>query len=137
MLKHWIAAIIVVLAACAPARAIDSDGDYLTRGVGIELCASFNSARATHRDVEFTAWVAGYLSSFDRWTSDVFDIEGNSGFDGAMHWLDDYCRIHPRTPFSIASENLVAFLYPTRTRSSSTAAAPPPAPGAGSSRAPR
>jgi hypothetical protein len=136
MVKRWIAAFIV-LAACRPAWAIDNEGNYLTRGVGIELCSSYNSARATHRDAEFTAWLAGYLSGFDRWTSDVFDIEGNSGFDGAMHWLDYYCQVNPRTPFSIATENLVAFLYPARTRSSSTAALPPPVPGAGSSRAPQ
>ena len=63
------------------------------------------------------ALLAGYLTGFDRWTSDVYDIEGPTGFDGAMRWLDYYCQVHPQMPFTLAAEGLVAFLYPARDRS--------------------
>lgn len=134
MVKRWVAALIVI-AACTPAWAIDAEGDYVTRGIGNELCAAFNSARDTHRDAEFTAWLAGYLSGFDRWTSDVYDIEGPTGFDGAMRWLDYYCHVHPQMPFSLAAEGLIAFLYPARARRAPAASVP--GSGAGSSRPPQ
>jgi len=119
---RWAAALIV-LGVSIPAWAIDTEGNYITRGIGTEVCSSYNSARDEHRDTEFTGWLAGYLSGFNRWTSGVYDIEGTGGFEGARQWLDYYCHVHPQLPFSLAVEALVAFLYPSRAQNA-------PAPGA-------
>ncbi len=126
MVKQWIAAVLILLAAALPARALDGAGNYFVRGVGNELCASYSLARDSHRDGPFAAWLAGYLSGFDRWTADVYDIEGATGFEGSLRWLDYYCHVHPQLTFSSAAASLVADLYPTRARSARTAGGVPP-----------
>ena len=130
---------VLILAALLlwslPARAIDSDGAYFVRGVGNELCAAYSIARDRHADSEYQAWLAGYVSAFNRWTADVWDIEPSGDFAASLRWTDLYCSVHPSATFGVAVENLTAFLYPTRQRNSRTAAMPRGS--AGSSQPPR
>jgi hypothetical protein len=126
MVKRSVSAILVLLACALPAWALDGAGNYFVRGVGNELCAAYSIARDRLRDEPFAAWLAGYLSGFDRWTADVYDIEGATGFEGSLHWLDYYCRQHPQLPFSTAAESLVADLYANRARGTRTAGASAP-----------
>jgi hypothetical protein len=125
--------VLMLALAATPAWALDGDGNYFVRGAGNELCAAYLDARSTHRDNEFQAWLAGYITSFNRWTADVWRIE-DGDFPASLNWVDYYCRVHPSQTFDVAAENLIAFLYPNRLRSARAAAAPP---FAGSSTPPR
>jgi hypothetical protein len=118
-----------------PAKAIDDEGAYFVRGAGNEPCAAYSIARSTHKDAEYQAWLAGYVSAFNRWTADVWDIEASGDFAASLRWTDLYCSVHPSATFSGAVENLTAFLYPTRQRSARTTTLPRGS--AGSSQPPR
>lgn len=122
MLKCAIPVVLLLAAAVRPACALDASGTYFVRGTGNELCAAYSIARNEHRDAAFVNWLAGYLTAFDRWTADVYDIEGATGFEGSLHWLDYYCHTNPQIPFATAAASLVANLYPNRTRAAHGAA---------------
>lgn len=105
------------------------------RGIGNEPCSVYESARRSHRDAEFEDWLAGYESAFNRWTSDVWDIETNGNFGNSLQWLDYYCSVHPVDSFGIAAQNLTIYLYPARQHQGASAALPQG--GAGATRPPR
>ena len=113
-----------LLVSRLPARALDGDGAYFVRGVGNQLCAAYSIARDRHADAEYQAWLAGYVSAFNRWTADVWDIEASGDFASSLRWTDFYCSAHPSATFGAAVENLIAYLYPARQRNSRTAAMP-------------
>lgn len=136
MSKMWFGlGLGVVLLWSLPAEAIDGDGAYLVRGVGNEQCAAYSAARNDRKDTEYQAWLAGYVSAFNRWTSGVWDIEATSDFAASLRWTDLYCSVHPSSTFGSAVENLIVFLYPTRQRGARTATLP--GGSAGSSQPPR
>jgi hypothetical protein len=136
MSKLWCAcSLAALLVASLPAAALDRDGAFFVRGAGNERCAAYLAARHDSSDAEFQAWLAGYVSAFNRWTADVWDIEASGDFDASLHWVDLYCSVHPRASFGTAVENLIAFLYPTRQRAPYTTTLP--GASAGSSLPPR
>jgi hypothetical protein len=127
--------ILPAVIAAAPAAAIDGDGGYFVRGAGNELCASYGIARRNHRDAEFQDWLAGYESAFNRWTSDVWNIETDGSFANSLQWLDYYCSVHPADTFGVAAQNLTVYLYPSRQHAGMSASLPRG--GAGGARPPR
>jgi hypothetical protein len=124
-----------LLVSGRPAAALDADGGFFVRGAGNERCSAYASARDRRTDAEFQAWLAGYVSAFNRWTADVWDIEASGDFDASLHWVDLYCSVHPAARFGTAVQNLIAFLYPTRQRAPYTTVLP--GASAGSSLPPR
>lgn len=132
MARKLLVLFLAFSAAAAPARALDSDGNYFVRGVGTELCAAYLQARAAGQDRDYQDWLAGYITAFDRWTADVWRIE-TGDFNVSVVWMENYCRVHPGETFDVAAQNLIAYLYPNRIRSAH--GAPPGA--AGSSLPPR
>jgi hypothetical protein len=126
---------LAALCAVRPAAAIDSDGSYFVRGIGNEPCSTYTAARRSRRDAEFEDWLAGYESAFNRWTSDVWNIETDGSFANSLQWLDYYCAVHPVDSFGIAAQNLTIYLYPARQHQSASASLPQG--GAGATRAPR
>ncbi len=128
-------AILAVLCAVRPAAAIDSEGSYFVRGIGNEPCSVYTAARRTRHDAEFEDWLAGYESAFNRWTSDVWNIETDGNFVNSLQWLDYYCTVHPVDSFGIAAQNLTVYLYPSRQHEGASASLPQG--GAGATQAPR
>jgi hypothetical protein len=124
MARTMLSFLILLAASAAPATAIDSDGGYFVRGVGNELCATYTIARQNHHDAEFQDWLAGYESAFNRWTSDVWNIETDGNFTNSLQWLDYYCSVHPADTFGVAAQNLTIYLYPSRQRQGLSASLP-------------
>jgi hypothetical protein len=64
---------------------------------------------------EYTTWSAGYLTAFNLRTPGTYDILGNTDINGAMLWLENYCRNNPLERFATAWNELFNELSPTRT----------------------
>lgn len=66
----------------------------------------------------FKVWSAGYLTSYNSFTPDTYDIAGGREADttdeSTLLWLEDYCRQHPSTTYAEALKRLTIALYPTR-----------------------
>ncbi len=62
------------------------------------------------------AWVAGYITAYNRQTPDTVSLVGGFDLNSAMSWLQNYCRAHPLSNLSGAMEALTVELYPGRYR---------------------
>lgn len=92
--------VLVALLACTTSLiAADSQGRFVTRGIGGLQCQSLSSIlgdaeNQVQRD-QFVAWIAGYLSHANRTTPGAFDvmpIQDNYGIEALAELL---CRDNP------------------------------------------
>ncbi len=99
--------------------ASDIHGRYWIYGVGRQTCQTYLDARHNggYSEISYKNWVGGYLTSVNRSSDDTYNILGHSDFQGAMVWLDGYCKKHPSNTIYMAMDNLVAVMMPERRRS--------------------
>jgi hypothetical protein len=64
--------------------------------------------RAAGKDNPYRGWLSGYLSSYNRYAVDTYNILGRSDLEGAMLWVENYCKAHPLESFSDAVSSLVS-----------------------------
>jgi hypothetical protein len=83
-------------------------------------CENFVNARVLGREGHFNAqnqfnqWLDGYLTAYDMFTPDTFDIAAGKDIETLDVWLENYCKQHPYNLFNKAVESLTFELYPTR-----------------------
>jgi len=100
----------------ATAMAADKDGSYSTQGA--RSCGQWVKDRK-HDGWEATAdmaWIAGYISAFNRKTPDVFSILGSTDMEGIILWMDKYCQENPLGELGKGMEFLTYELWPNRKR---------------------
>jgi Putative peptidoglycan binding domain len=88
-------------------------GSYVAIGRGREPCSVMTIAR-DERYPQVIAWLAGYLTSFNRWQPETYDITGSRPFDNWGVWIQKYCMMNPDQNISRAAEALVYAFYPSR-----------------------
>jgi hypothetical protein len=99
------------------AYALDDNGRYMVVGMGAKSCGSFieasrNNSKTTY--LRFETWLTGYLSAYNRDTSQTYDIRGGSDLDGINVWLENYCRANPLETYIDAVYQLTYIMYPNR-----------------------
>ena len=103
-------------AAAASAMAADVDGAYWSQRP--ESCREFRRLLAlqerTPALMNIRGWVAGYVTAFNRQTPETYDILGVTDFEGALQFIDGYCKAHPLDNLTKAMEALTEDLYPKR-----------------------
>ena len=69
-------------------------------------------------DIVTQSWVAGYVSGYNSWVPDTYDILGNSDIESAMLWLENYCKANPLKNLGDGMVMLIKELRPKRHRTS-------------------
>ncbi len=92
----------------------DVNGKYTVYGFGAESCGTFVEARRNRKNAFYLAWVTGYITAVNKVSPTTYDMLGNTDFEGAMLWIENYCNTHPLKTFAYAVNSLVDELYPTR-----------------------
>jgi hypothetical protein len=93
----------------------NKDADYAT-------CQGFvtatDLARQGHYSSlnQFNQWLDGFLTAYDMYTPDTFDIAFGKDLESLDAMLEKYCRQHPKTFFNKAAESLTFDLYTTRAK---------------------
>lgn len=110
----------VLLTNCT-AQAATKEGSYATYGHGGNSCGAYlealnkgRSGRGYNEENEYIVWARGYLSAYNHYMSNTYSILGQTDLEGAMAFIEKYCRENPLSPFSEAVEELVIRLYPNR-----------------------
>ena len=82
-----------VTVALDPAQAADSQEAYAVWGEGNLSCNNYNKARAAAGpDFEkIKSYAAGYLTAYNAYTADTYDIAGGIKIDEVVSSLDNYC----------------------------------------------
>ena len=101
------------------AQASDKQGRYWIYGVGRQTCSTYLEARRNSgiSEISYKNWISGYLTSSNRSSKDTYNLLGNTDFQGALAWLDRYCKKSPKNTVYMAMANLTAVMYPKRRQS--------------------
>ena len=91
----------------------DESHSYVVIGRGRETCSIMTSTR-DERYPEVIAWLAGYLTSFNLWQPETYDIIGSRPLGDWAVWIEKYCRMNPNQKISRAAEAFVDAFYPSR-----------------------
>ena len=79
-------------------------------GRGREVCAAH--VTADNFEVNARNWFAGFMSSFNIYQPETFDITGT---DTSWHlWLVEYCRLNPTLTLADATKAFIGVYYDTR-----------------------
>ncbi len=72
-------------------------------GMGNQSCGSYLKARTFEgpEQLMFHAWLGGFLSSVSLTLHR--DVLNGTDLQGALYWLDNYCRDHPVDNFASAT----------------------------------
>jgi len=65
---------------------------------------------------QIQAWISGYVTAYNGWQVDTYDILGDAGVANVEAWVEKYCRENPLNNLSNAMAELVSGLHPTRQR---------------------
>ena len=101
------------------ANASDAKGRYWIYGEGRQSCANYLEARQSGGVTEkaYKDWIGGYITASNRLFEDNYNLLGKMDFQGALSWLDNYCKKSPENTLYMAMANMVAVLYPDRRKS--------------------
>lgn len=104
------------LIVCAPAIAADKNSDFYARGVGAQPCENFLSEKAKGSPTYYfyRSWLNGYLSAFNQFADDNYDVAPNATIDGLANALESICRKHPKQQFWTAAFGLAQGLWEKR-----------------------
>ncbi len=94
----------------------DKNGRYWIYGVGRQTCETYLEARDNggFSELSYKNWISGYLTASNRLTSDNYNLLGDSDFQGALTWIDLYCKRHIKNTIYMAMANLSAVHYSKR-----------------------
>jgi len=105
---------IALLALSLSSGAVDGDGKY--RAVGNATCAKFIEWRKENSSqrVQMVAWMAGYITSYNRWNDDTYQILGSGDLESVELWMVKYCNDNPMSSTAHGIESLMLELRPKR-----------------------
>jgi len=102
------------------AGAGDDYGHYIVRGAGGASCGTFVQAEsgrmadATGTREDMIDWAQGYLSAYNNFTENVYDIYGHTDARGMEQWLYNYCWQNPLKGFPDALDAFTAANFSRR-----------------------
>ncbi len=102
------------------ALAIDAEGNY--RVFGERSCDAWVGVRKdlNKEDKNFlvflsiVSWISGYLTAYNNYTKNIYNIMGETDLDSIHLWVDKYCRENPLSGVADAMELLIPELWPRR-----------------------
>ncbi len=107
--------VLVLLVMPTGSYGMDSNNRYVIRGMGGHSCAEYNQTwRNPSSRSPFWNWVGGYVTAYNRWRSNTYDIMSKRDIDSLRGWLDNYCKENPHKSFEDAVGALMSELHPKR-----------------------
>jgi len=94
----------------------DKNGRYWIYGVGRQTCETYKEARNNggFSEISYKNWISGYLTASNRSSDDTYNLLGETDFQGALVWIDLYCKKHKKNTIYMAMANLSAVYYSRR-----------------------
>lgn len=117
-MKRYVFVLLLILISVS-ARAAGTDGTSAM--IGSISCGRYVENRKNQVWGQNEYWVAGYITAYNLWTPDTWDILGTSDLDSAMLWLETYCKANPLESLGMGMHYLINELRPKRHRSAKEA----------------
>jgi len=92
----------------------DAQGNHAVWGIGQTSCHGYNRARAASGFGEHKAYLMGYLTAYNTFTPNTYNVAGSKDLNGILAWLDEYCKKNAIDSFERALSQMVATFHETR-----------------------
>jgi hypothetical protein len=102
----------------------DERYNYASIGRGLDTCIVMTTARDESYP-QVIHWLAGYLTSYNRWQPETYDITGDPHASDWETWIQQYCMMHPTIQIARAAEAFVHAFYPSRLTQAPNEVLPP------------
>ena len=115
-LKTLLCISFMLFGALMGSQAVARDANGAYRTVGMRSCAEFLQdlqADSWQRIVN-RGWLGGYITAYNYFTPNTYQILGNSGLLGAELWAKNFCEKNPLKDMADVGERLMVELYPAR-----------------------
>ena len=114
MQKAALFAAIVLVAA--PASAADKNGNFFARGLGSQPCQHYVAEKAKGSATYFLyrSWLNGYMSAFNQYADDTYDVAPNATMAGLANAVESICKQNPKQQFWTAAFGLSQALWKGR-----------------------
>ena len=115
MPRFALVCLLTVLLGSGAARVWAGDEilNYVSIGRGLDTCTVMATA-SDERYPRVIHWLAGYLTSYNRWQPDTYDITGDPHASDWETWMQQYCMRYPTLPIARAAEAFVHAFYASR-----------------------
>ena len=90
-----------------PSRAADEDSHYVIWGLGQKSCHSYSEARSAGKADDYRNYVTGYLTAYNAFAADTYNIAPNMDSDAVLAWLDGHCDESKTTNLAEAMHQFV------------------------------
>lgn len=108
-MKYRLATALLLLCASVAARAGEKPINVMNYGYGHTTCGHFLEARQQPESAErdgYAVWLGGFMTAVNIGGPN-HNVLRSEDLDGALYWLEDYCRKHPLENFAEAARALV------------------------------
>ncbi len=115
------ALLVAALMAAAPVHAADGSGRFAVKGAGVASCGNFVDLRAEKSKTifVFVGWLQGYLSAFNQFTGDTYDVVSWERTEILLRAIERYCEKNRDRKFYAAVAGLANSLMPDRLKTAS------------------
>lgn len=108
--------LIICFTFSLSAFSADKEGKYAVKGAGKRTCSNFTQAvesKSTDYYL-FGGWLEGYLSAYNQFQPQNFDITPWQTTELMLTLLTQHCKTNPETKFLTAVNSLIKTLFPIR-----------------------
>jgi hypothetical protein len=102
----------------------DESLNYVSIGRGLDTCTLMTTTR-DERYPQVIHWLAGYLTAYNRWQPETYDITGDPHASDWERWIQQYCMTNPTILIAQAAEAFVHAFYPSRLMQAPNEVRPP------------
>jgi hypothetical protein len=113
-LLSWGCALIGLACSATGCLSYDADG-FVSFGVGNKSCDQYVADTGQpDRGFVYETWLSGYLTAFNAYKPGSSDILTGTDFNGAVAWIQNYCRQHPTVVVHVAAVKFIQFMRQQR-----------------------
>jgi hypothetical protein len=100
-------ALPALLLASLTSQAADEDSSYVIWGVGQKSCNSYSQARAAAKFDEFKGFATGYLTAYNAFMPETYNIAPGKNIEAVLSWLDEHCSGSKTSHFADALHRFI------------------------------
>jgi len=97
-----------------PVTAADKDDHYWYQGT--ITCGQWVKGRKKEGMAHLSSvfWIAGYITAYNLYKPDVYNILGSTDMESVLLWMDKYCHENPLSGMAVGMDLLTDELWPNR-----------------------
>ena len=110
--------ILIMMLTPTTILAVDRSGNYAVWGVGKKSCFGYSQAVAGNEIVKYKHYMQGFLTAYNIFTENTYNITGKMNENQIVEWINNYCEENPMSSFENALTSFTFDHYAKRMKTS-------------------